>query len=247
MNNFIISSIFILLLLLPTKFFAEQNYIFTGSNALKLVSSALKDAGAGKEIKVFINNLRDEDVIANSTSEITAGTDALEIDKSSKRFTVNLFLKENGRNLAPIKLSGSFDELVEFPILKRQIKYGEIINQDDIDIDKQPSRKIRKNTITDVKEILGKSPKHIISSGRAIRTDEIASPTLIAKGARVTMIYKTKNIEIKTTGEAIDSGSKGDVIKLRNLTSKQIISGIVESSERVKVSSPDSDIAAEGL
>jgi flagella basal body P-ring formation protein FlgA len=71
----------------------------------------------------------------------------------------------------------------------------------------------------------------------------MANLTILPKGTRVTMIYKSRNLEIRTIGEALDGGAKGDVIRVRNLTSKSIVSGVVEASDRISVTSPESDSA----
>jgi len=139
------------------------------------------------------------------------------------------------------------EEVLTVPVLKHSLKAGEIIAEDDIDFIKIPQHKIRKNTVTEAKELIGKTSKHGTVQGRPIRFEEIANPAIINKGNRITMIYKTPNIEIKTLGEAMEAGAKGDTIKVRNITSKQIIMGVVQSADKVRVISPDSGEEADGL
>jgi flagella basal body P-ring formation protein FlgA len=133
--------------------------------------------------------------------------------------------------------------MMAVPILKHRIQSSEVIGEEDIDWDKQPVSRLRKNIITNAHELIGKSPKHVISQGRPIRTDEIASPAVINKGEQVTLFFRSRNIEIKTFGEAMEAGAIGDVIRVRNTTSKAIIQGTVESNNSVRVTSPDTDSA----
>ena len=83
----------------------------------------------------------------------------------------------------------------------------------------------------------------MISQNRPIRRDEIASPALISKGAHITLVYKTNNLVIRTLGEAMDSGAKGDVIRVKNIASKSIIQGTVEAGNYVRITSPDATSA----
>jgi flagella basal body P-ring formation protein FlgA len=219
---------------------SQQNAgLFTGKDAEAVIADALVKAGAGEDIKVSISEARGDDVITSAAGIVSAETDGLEIDKAHSRWQAILLLRADGKNLAPIRLSGRYDEMMAVPILKRRIQANEVIGEEDIDWDKQPISRLRRNIVTNPQEIIGKSPRHVISQGRPIRTDEIASPTVVSKGMQVTLFYRSQNIEIKTFGEALDAGAVGDVVRVRNTASKAVIQGTVESGDRVRVTSPD--------
>lgn len=223
---------------------AQQSAVpFTGKDAENIIADALIKAGAGEDIKVSISQAREEDIIASVPGNITADAGSLEIDKAHNHWQATLLLKTDGRNMAPVKLSGHYDEMVAVPILKRPIQAPEVIGEGDIDWDKQPVSRLRRNIVMNEHDLIGKAPKHAISQGRPIRADEIASPAVISKGVQVTLYYRSRNIEIKTFGEALEPGGIGDVIRVLNSASKAIIQGTVESSDRVRVSSPDTNSA----
>jgi flagella basal body P-ring formation protein FlgA len=225
---------------------APNTSLFTGKDAAAIIADAMAREGVASDIKISISEARDEDIIAQGSGPVTGDADGISIDKAHNRWEATLLLKAGGRNLAPIKLSGRYDEMASVPVLKRQVMPGEVIAQEDIDWDKEPALHLRKNTVTDPHDLIGKSPRHVISQGRAIRLDEIASPAILNKGTQVTLMYKSHNIEIETYGQALDSGAKGDVVRVRNTTSKAIIQGTVESGERVRVTSPETDAAEIG-
>jgi flagella basal body P-ring formation protein FlgA len=133
--------------------------------------------------------------------------------------------------------------MVQIPVLERQVRSGEVITADDIALSTFSGKNLRKNTITDNKELIGKSPRRMISQGRPVRQDEIGNPAVLLKGAHVTMLFKTRNLEITTLGEALENGAKGDVIRVKNLASKQIIDAVVEAPGRVRVASPETSAA----
>lgn len=134
-------------------------------------------------------------------------------------------------------------EEAQIPVLKHPVRAGETITAEDIDFKKEPARQAYGNIIIDSKDLIGKAPKRTIAQGRPIRQDEISNPAILLKGARVTMIYRSNNLEIRTLGEALDSGAKGDVIRVKNLASKTIVDGVVESGNIVHTSSPESNAA----
>lgn len=215
--------------------------VFTGRDAAQAVGRALIKEGAGDEIRVQISGVREEDQIALSAgSPIKAEVENVTLDKMRGRWEATLYMAADGKSLAPARISGTYDEMAHIPMLKQRMQSGDIIAEDDIVWDSMPMNRLRKSTIMDSKALVGKSPKRIVSPNRPIRLDEITGPTVVSKGAQVSLIYKTPNLEIKTLGEAMESGAQGTVIKVKNTSSKAILVGTVEGEGRVRVSPPDS-------
>jgi len=222
---------------------AEPMSAFAVKDATALVTDALLKAGAGNEIKARIIGAHDDDVIVTAPQAIEGSVDELNIDKAHNHWQATLLLTSNGHNLAPVKLSGNYDEIAHIPVLKRTLSAGEVINQEDIAWSDEPVTHLRNTTVTNANDLIGKTPRHVISQDRPIRHDEIGGPLVINKGARITLLYHSQNLEIRTLGEAVDNGAKGDVIRVRNLASKSIIEGTVEASDRVRVTSVNSTSA----
>lgn len=131
----------------------------------------------------------------------------------------------------------------QVPVLKHLVRVGDVIAANDIDYQRIAPGEVRDNVITDANALIGKSPKHTLMQGRPIRQDEISSPTVLRKGTRVTMVYRSDNLEIRTLGEALDNGAKGDVVRVKNLTSKAIINGVVVNGDTISIASPESNSA----
>lgn len=222
---------------------ADAPSVLTGYNASKLVAGALIQAGAGNDLKVRINEVHDDSIVATASTPITAQVDNLSFDKKSATWRAVLLLQTENKNLSPVVLSGNYDVQEQIPTLLHTVRAGETITADDIGYTNQPARFLRSDIITDPKAIVGKSPKHSISQNRPIRQDEIENPAIMHKGTRVTMLYRSGNLEIRTVGEALDNGAKGDVVRVKNLASKSVIDATVESGDLVRVSPPGTDTA----
>jgi flagella basal body P-ring formation protein FlgA len=233
----------LLLLSFACSAFANEGNVFTGGDASTVITQALVTAGAGQDITLHINGFRAEDQVASASSSLSVDVDKLNIDKAHNSWKATLLFTAGGRNLAPINLSGTYDEIATVPVLKRQVRAGEVITADDIEYSKQAAHQLNSNTVLDMKDLVGKSPKRVISQERPIRQEEIASPTILTKGAHVTLVFRSNNLEIRTIGQAMDSGAKGDVVHVRNLSSKAIIEGVVETSDVIRVSSPETTSA----
>jgi len=223
---------------------ATQNtYLFEAKDAATIITDALMKTGLSEAVKVRIEGMRDQDTLMSANEPITGDIGALDIDKAHSHWEATLLLKAGAKNLAPVKLAGRYDEMTQLPVLKHRVQAGDVISMEDIEWSAVPSEHLRKTTVTDPQDLVGKSPKRVISEGRPIRLDEIASAPIIKKGARITLVFKTPNLEIKTLGEALENGAKGDVIRVKNVTSKSIIEGTVETSNIIRITAPESTSA----
>lgn len=234
--------IFISLLCLSTQAIASDDSVasFTGKDAAEAIGRALIKEGAGDEVRVQINGVQEKDALAPSTSaHVRADVDDLHMDKAHSRWDATLLLTADGRSLAPVRLTGRYDEMVRVPTLKQRMQNGDVISEEDIVWEDVPAAHMRKSVAMDSKALIGKSPKRMISPGRPVRLEEVSGPTVVNKGAQVTLIFKTPTLEIRTLGEALENGAQGAVIRVRNVASKSVLQGVVEGEGRVRIGSPD--------
>ena len=95
--------------------------------------------------------------------------------------------------------------------------------------------RVARDSISDIKNLIGRTPIRTVSPNRPIRESEISAPAVIKKNALVQMRYKTNSMEITTSGQALSDGAKGDVIEVRNIASKKVTRAVVTTSDTVDV------------
>lgn len=218
-------------------------YSLTGKDAASAVQQALVSNGGFADVRVRLLSTTDSETLATSSAPLAADAQDVTIDKEHHQWQAMLIITSAGKNLAPLHLDGRYEEMAQVPVLKRRMQNGDVIGKDDIEWSREPLSHIHKTTICDAKELIGKSPRRMISQDRPVRADEVASPTLITKGSQVTLLFTSPNLQITTLGEALENGAKGDVIRIRNVTSKSIIQGTVETGNRVRVNAPETTSA----
>lgn len=232
------------LMLLPLPAMAEDAaHMLTGREVAQAVGQQLIKQGAGDELRVRIGNVRESDVLATAAAPIRVDASDVEADIFRGQWNGVIQLSSGGKNLAPIRVSGRFEVMEQVPVLKRRMQSGEIISEEDIAWEAVPSAHLRKSTAHDLPALVGKSPRRSISAGRPIRLDEIAGPTVIEKGKQVTLVFSTPRLSIKTLGEAMENGAKGDVVKVKNVASNALVTGTVMDSGMVRISMPGTESA----
>jgi flagella basal body P-ring formation protein FlgA len=92
-------------------------------------------------------------------------------------------------------------------------------------------------TILDTRAaLLGKIAKRTLLPGRGIVALAVANPKAVKDGAQVKLVYNDGGLSIMTTALALEGGSVGDQIKVRNADSGITLSGIIQPDGSVSVS-----------
>jgi flagellar basal body P-ring formation protein FlgA len=84
--------------------------------------------------------------------------------------------------------------------------------------------------------IVGRVARLTLLPGRAIPVSGVANRKLVANGAEVKLVFSEGDLVIMTTGSALQDGSIGDIIRVRNNDSGVTVSGTVQQDGSVRVS-----------
>jgi len=83
--------------------------------------------------------------------------------------------------------------------------------------------------------IVGKVARHTLLPGLPISPSAISDPRAVANGAKVRLLYKDGGLAITAYGTALQAGSVGEMISVRNLGSGLTVSGTVQADGSVRV------------
>jgi len=78
-------------------------------------------------------------------------------------------------------------------------------------------------------ELLGKVARRTLLPGQPIPSSAVGKPTIVAPGGKVQIVYEEGGLRITALGIALQSGSAGDVISIRNTTSGITVSGTMQA------------------
>lgn len=194
------------------------------------------EEGARKSVSASING-RKLAPLYSANKPVGVEIRGLRSDEKNSRWNASLIILDKGSNdvVSALPLSGKYIVMEEVPVLKRAFRNGEVITQEDIELKYVPQARIRGGTVIYSEDIIGKTPLRAISPQRPLRGSEITDVALINKNALVQMRYRTGNMEITASGQALADGVKGDVIEVRNIDSKKTARAVVVGNNLVDV------------
>lgn len=153
------------------------------------------------------------------------------ISAYSRNLTVRVrCLDSNGWSLyVPVKMQ----ILVPILVAAGTIEQGDTLTSSSVKLAMVDKSYMRKNTLANDKKVLGAKAKQQILAGQAILNNNLC---FVCKGELVTIEANTQGLSVKASGYAMSDGSFGDMIRVRNKSSKRIVNGRVTDVGKVKIS-----------
>lgn len=114
-------------------------------------------------------------------------------------------------------------ETVRLPVLRRRIDRYETIAANDIAWTETSIRRVPRNAITDVDELIGKAARRRLNAGRPILARDIQTPLAIRKGDLVAIVYTTPYMTLTARGRALQDAPAGGAVRILNAHSRRTV------------------------
>ncbi|GMR19917.1 MAG: hypothetical protein BMS9Abin36_0512 [Gammaproteobacteria bacterium] len=131
----------------------------------------------------------------------------------------------------PVSIS-AYDEIW---VMKESLNRGNIISVDHIIKERRDLSRHPQGFITNVNEIIGMAARRRLRSGLVLRPVLLEKPKIIKRGDTVTILAKSKGLEVRMTGKALMNGADGQRIRVRNTLTRKIIHGVVTANGIIRV------------
>jgi flagellar basal body P-ring formation protein FlgA len=89
--------------------------------------------------------------------------------------------------------------------------------------------------LTSLEQLTGRHLKQAAGPGTALTNDLVVADVLIKRGQRVTLVANAGGIEVRAQGEAVADATSAGRVRVLNLSSRKIVEGQVETTDRVRV------------
>lgn len=68
----------------------------------------------------------------------------------------------------------------------------------------------------DIESVVGKSSRRALRAGQVVSGRWLVEPVLVKRGTRVNIVARNAGVEVQVAGEALESGRRNEVIRVRN-------------------------------
>lgn len=123
-----------------------------------------------------------------------------------------------------------------FAVVPKDIIYpGEPIAEGKLDIVAVTNPNLGGGYAADVSEVVGMLSTKTLLPGRTIPLAALKKPYAVTRGSKLRLVVNVGNLTISAGGSPMDDANVGDVIRVRNLDSGQIVNGTVMADGTVQV------------
>lgn len=120
-------------------------------------------------------------------------------------------------------------------VTTRPLSRGHRINRKDIKVSRRDVATLHFGYISEPGRIVGTLAKRSIPVNGVIHPGLVEKARLVRRGQRIVIIAKAKGLEVRMQGKALMDGAEGDEVKVRNLSSNQVVIGTIAEDGTIKV------------
>lgn len=120
-------------------------------------------------------------------------------------------------------------------VTTRPLPRGHVLNRSDLRVEERDLTTIRGTYLRQPAQAAGQMLRRQLQAGSVLRLNEIAPPILVHRGEQVSIDAGTGPVQVRVYGKALNNGAQGDLVQVRNLSSRRIVQGVVTGSGAVTV------------
>jgi flagella basal body P-ring formation protein FlgA len=121
-------------------------------------------------------------------------------------------------------------------VTRRVVYPGETVDMDALrEVTLKAGKVAPASAVHTAEQIEGKVARRTLLPGHYISTSSLREAYLVEPGAAVQVLYEAGALKITATAVTLEAGSAGDVVKLRNIDSGKVFSGVVMADGSVRV------------
>jgi flagella basal body P-ring formation protein FlgA len=102
-------------------------------------------------------------------------------------------------------------------------------------MDKVNGTIISRDNLEQLGDLVGRTMTRDVGEGEMFNAMAVAIPPVVTAGTKVTIVYKRGRLEATAMGVAVEAGITGQEIKVRNESSKKVITARVKQPGVVEV------------
>lgn len=157
------------------------------------------------------------------------------LDQKSGKFSATVSAPDGEGQFVTSLVRGRTHAISYVPTLNSTVTPGKQITERDIAWVAMPTLSIGRNIIRNKSQLIGMTPKRGLTPKIPLRLSDLSRPEIVNRGKIVSIIFKSGKISLTAIGKAIESGGRGDVIRVMNSKSHKTIDAVITGPAQVQV------------
>ena len=218
MRKFLII-LFLAYLIAPASVMAEKLDVLIQEKAVEAYGSILPESG---NFDIIFQTAGIHDAVVIS---------AFWMDKNTSQFIANAVTQDG----VVRRIGGLAILTVQVPVPVRRLMPNEIVMKEDVEIQRMHYSRVGAYAVTDVKDLIGKQVRRLLTKGRPVMTQSVMNERIIDRGDIVEIRYLDGPLKLTATGRALGDAYRGQEIKIVNLIGNITVVGVASGEGLVDI------------
>jgi len=123
-----------------------------------------------------------------------------------------------------------FDEVM---VTSKPLAYLEAITPENVRRARREVSTLFTRPFTKIEDVAARQAARAIPVNQILTPTMVQLPQVVRSGSPVTLVYENARVRAEAAGQAVEGGKVGDVIRVKNISSGQILEGQVVNSHEV--------------
>ncbi len=151
------------------------------------------------------------------------------------RHSFLLAVELKGKEAARVWVRAELKVYGEVVVTSRPLARHQSISFEDVRIEWRDLGSLSTRPYRDVIETIGKQASRSIEVNKIVSPSMVTLPKVIRRGRAVSLVYETSKMKVEALGQAMEDGRVGDVIRVKNPSSGQLLQGRILDGRTVRV------------
>lgn len=149
--------------------------------------------------------------------------------------TVMIFISVDGQAVTKVGLRFKVNLYRQVAVAASQVNAREIFTEGNLRYERMDAGQIAAGFFTDKNKVLGLEARRAITPGTVITDSMVNKPVIVKRGNMVTLVAFVGNIQVIASGQAMQDGYEGQLIRIKNVITNKIVLGKVIDENKVQV------------
>jgi flagella basal body P-ring formation protein FlgA len=152
-----------------------------------------------------------------------------------RQVSITALVRVDGIEARKVRISGWVDVFDSVVCVSRNVKRGEILQEDDLYLSRKNISRLPSTTLTEIGKAIGLMAKHQIRAETPLKEWMLMRAPIVKRGDMVTILAKSGGLRVSVPGKILEKGYKGQLVQVQNTMSRKKIYAKVINDATVMV------------
>ena len=148
---------------------------------------------------------------------------------------ITALVRVDGIEARKVRISGWVDVFDSVVCVSRNVKRGEILQEDDLYLSRKNISRLPSTILTEKGKAIGLMVKHQIRAETPLKEWMLVRAPIVKRGDMVTILAESGGLRVSVPGKILEKGYKGQLVQVQNTMSRKKIYAKVINDATVRV------------